>query len=280
MESSNNKISSSSAEESSLEGNSTNILSREFLASQSGSLQTDGSMEATTSNLASRDGGVSSSGVQRVSYDQESQSTLRVAIAGADFPSMRLSADFADKLQVALKRGLEFPCLEVTMLNFHEYKLDEQLGIIMVTCCNERAKLWLFAAVGILSPFEGINLQIFEVDSLTRLYRVIAFIPGAPVDRLSILNEIERSTPELLTGLWKVERAISVPGQGTKLILDVDGPSLAKLSKMRFEAYYGIVKISFWDPRRKQGDPNAALTLNASSSDEDQEMLQPGSSQT
>lgn len=196
-------------------------------------------------------------------YNQAAKSMLRVAIAGSNFPGSVLSIDFANSLQESLSRVIDALPEEAQVPRFDEFKLSEQ-GIIMVTCCDSYSKEWLTSGVGMLSPFKGTALQILEGEALPKLRKMVAFVPGAPVDRATILQRIKRSTPGLQTGTWKIRDVITVPNKGSRLILGVDQKSAEVLQKINFSGYAGMSKVSFWDPTHKKGVSEGEMPSDSS----------------
>lgn len=178
-------------------------------------------------------------------YSGATQAALRVAIVGPE--TVKLSQAMTYGLQECLSRQID-ALPEGTLPRFDEFRQSEQ-GIILVTCSDTQSKEWLTTAVEALSPFQGTPIRMVERGLLPKLLKMFAFVPGAPVDRESIMGRIKRSNPGLNTQNWILREVIAVPGKGSRLILHMEEKSVRDLKARNNIGYAGMARISFWDPR-------------------------------
>lgn len=185
-------------------------------------------------------------------YSQAVSSALRVAIAGKNFPESRLDRAQCGLIQDSLERAIDCLPTETPIPRFEEFKLTEQ-GLVIVHCSNESSKEWLKTAVGTITPWESSELLFLENEQIPRLKKMTAWVPGIPQDQAIIFKRLERQHPRLKPGLWKVyERKVISNPQGVRMILGVDSGSYEVLKSTNFQAYAGMVKVSFTDTKPAQ----------------------------
>lgn len=185
-------------------------------------------------------------------FSQAVSSTLRVAIAGNDFPETRLDEAQLNRIQSSLERAIDSLPIGGPIPRFEEFKLTEQ-GLIIVHCSDESSKEWLKVTIGTITPWEGSELQLLENELIPRLKKITAWIPGAPQDQEVVFKRLERQNPGLKPGLWKVhERKVVPKPSGVRLILGIDSGSYGALRSTNFRAYAGMVKVTFTEAKPSQ----------------------------
>lgn len=194
---------------------------------------------------------------------------LRVVIVAADFPATRLSANFCEDLQERLSCAIDALPRGGAIPRFNEYCLTVH-GIVRVSCCNEDSKEWLTTEVKRMSPVQWTSLLVLEEEALPRFPKIVAFVPGFPINRDNFLRRLEISTPELCTGHWKIDDIVEVPDEGSRIIIDADEASIETLRQLNFVGFAGMRKISFWDSSSEQGDSEANESSEAFTSDEEE----------
>lgn len=188
-------------------------------------------------------------------YSQAANSAMRVAIAEFNYPEVKLTGAQATLVQRGLDSIVEDLPLgdqqPMFLPRFDEFRWAE-LGVIYVTCADEPSKLWLKDNVANLQPWKEAKLKVLEGETLPKLKKLIAWVPGAPDPTEKIMRRLQLYNPGLQTKLWKVrdrhEELLSV-----RLVLGVDEASATILEAQGYKAYAGMTRVSFADPKTSRG---------------------------
>ena len=119
-------------------------------------------------------------------------------------------------------------------------------GSLKVTCVDKQSAIWLKGQVRNLRKWEGADLEVIEAHELLKYVRVMAWIPGAPMDTAVMLRRLEKLNSGLATGRWIIhERHEDASGKGVRLALGVDHRAIPTLQAQGMRPYLGMGRASF-----------------------------------
>jgi hypothetical protein len=124
-------------------------------------------------------------------------------------------------------------------------------GVLWITCVNEYSQTWLVRAISELGElWEGAEVIAIDSLNLPKRPRMIVCIPDVS-EVNTVLTRLRAQNRGLLTSDWVI-MSRKTDERGQTLALSIDPNSYKTLVQMKFKAFWGIGRISFWTLKDKK----------------------------
>lgn len=182
------------------------------------------------------------SGTERTSYAAVASNLPRLAIIQAG-----LREELTKDQSVLVQEGLMGVVDEIPsggfVPRFEETYLHR--GALKVVCADQQTATWLREQAVNLKKWEGADLQVVDADDLPKYVRVMAWLPGPPIETDTALKRLEKQNPGLRTGRWVVHERQEDPNKGVRLVLGVEDKILPVLQALAMRPYLGMGRAVF-----------------------------------
>jgi hypothetical protein len=134
-------------------------------------------------------------------------------------------------------------------------------GVLWITCVNEYSQAWLVRAASELGElWEGAEVITINSKNLPNRPRVIVRIPDV-FEVNTVLTRLRAQNRGLLTSDWVI-MSRKIDERGQMLALSIDPNSYKTLAQMKFKAFWGLGRISFWTLKNKKKQPEGDSTTS------------------